>query len=128
MPNVRTEHTNSGGRKKHVKFDELGRFTGKYRAQISSFLVDLVREKVGLSVLNWRNVRKEVRDKLWEEITRYYEIEDTRRKYVMTRLGALLRNFRRKLYAKYIEPNLKNPSKLAVIPKRYRTIILNQEH
>ena len=46
----------------------------------------------------------------------------------MTRLGALLRNFRRKLYAKYIEPNLKNPSKLAVIPKRYRTIILNQEH
>ncbi|KAL4574447.1 hypothetical protein LXL04_021279 [Taraxacum kok-saghyz] len=128
LPKVRTEHTNSGGRKKHVKFDELGRFTGKYRAQISSFLGDLVREKVGLSVLNWRNVTKEVRDKLWEEITRYYEIEDTRRKYVMTRLGALLRNFRRKLYAKYIEPNLKNPSKLAVIPKRYRTIILNQEH
>ncbi|KAL4560312.1 hypothetical protein LXL04_032462 [Taraxacum kok-saghyz] len=62
------------------------------------------------------------------QTTSYYEIEDTRRKYVMTRLGALLRNFRRKLYAKYIEPNLKNPSKLAVIPKRYRTIILNQEH
>ncbi|KAL4580159.1 hypothetical protein LXL04_016340 [Taraxacum kok-saghyz] len=118
LPKVRTEHTNSGGRKKHVKFDELGRFTGKYRAQISSFLGDLVREKVGLSVLNWRNVTKE----------RYYEIEDTRRKYVMTRLGALLRNFRRKLYAKYIEPNIKNPSKLAVIPKWYRTIILNQEH
>ncbi|KAL4558831.1 hypothetical protein LXL04_037034 [Taraxacum kok-saghyz] len=124
LPKVRTEHTNSGGRKKHVKFDELGRFTGKYRAQLPSFLGDLVKEKVGLS----RNVTKEVMDKLWEEITRYYEIEDTRRKYVMTRLGALLRNFRRKLYAKYIEPNLKNPSKLAVIPKRYRTIILNQEH
>ncbi|KAL4559429.1 hypothetical protein LXL04_001624 [Taraxacum kok-saghyz] len=128
LPKVRTEHTNSGGKKKRVKFDELGRFAGKYRAQLPSFLGDLVREKVGLSVLNWRNVTKEVRDKLWEEITRYYEIEDTRRKYVMTRLGALLRNFRRKLYAKYIEPNLKNPSKLAVIPKRYRTIILNQEH
>ncbi|KAL4561169.1 hypothetical protein LXL04_033332 [Taraxacum kok-saghyz] len=128
LPKERTEHTNSGGKKKRVKFDELGRFAGKYRAQLPSFLGDLVREKVGLSVLNWRNVTKEVRDKLWEEITRYYEIEDTRRKYVMTRLGALLRNFRRKLYAKYIEPNLKNPSKLAVIPKRYRTIILNQEH
>ncbi|KAL4557564.1 hypothetical protein LXL04_035747 [Taraxacum kok-saghyz] len=128
LPKVRTEHTNSGGKKKRVKFDELGRFAGKYRAQLPSFLGDLVREKVGLSVLNWRNVTKEVRDKLWEEITRYYEIEDTRRKYVMTRLGALLRNFRIKLYAKYIEPNLKNPSKLAVIPKRYRTIILNQEH
>ncbi|KAL4592064.1 hypothetical protein LXL04_005044 [Taraxacum kok-saghyz] len=128
LPKVRTEHTNSGGRKKHVKFDEIGRFTGKYRAQFPSFWGDLVREKVGLSVHNWRNVTKEVRDKLWEEIMRYYEIEDTRRKYVMTRLGALLRNFRRKLYAKYIEPNLKNPSKLAVIPKRYRTIIINQEH
>ncbi|KAL4563354.1 hypothetical protein LXL04_027395 [Taraxacum kok-saghyz] len=125
LPKVRTEHTNSGGRKKHVKFDEIGRFTWKYRAQFPSFLGDLVREKVGLSVHNWRNVTKEVRDKLWEEITHYYEIEDTRRKYVMTRLGALLRNFRRKLYAKYIEPNLKNPSKLAVIPKRMckKTII-----
>lgn len=74
LPKVRTEHTNSGGRKKRVKFDELGRFAGKYRAQLPSFLGDLVREKVGLSVLNWRNVTKEVRDKLWEEITVIYYI------------------------------------------------------
>jgi hypothetical protein len=72
LPKVRTEHTNSGGRKKRVKFDELGRFARKYRAQLPSFLGDLVREKVGLSVLNWRNVTKEVRDKLWEEITVSY--------------------------------------------------------
>ncbi|KAL4590727.1 hypothetical protein LXL04_003668 [Taraxacum kok-saghyz] len=73
LPKVRIEHTNSGGRKKHVKFDEIGRFTGKYRAQLPSFLGDLVREKVGLSVHNWRNVTKEVRDKLWEEITQEQE-------------------------------------------------------
>ncbi|KAL4579865.1 hypothetical protein LXL04_016033 [Taraxacum kok-saghyz] len=100
LPKVRTEHTNSGGKKKRVKFDELGRFAGKYRAQLPSFLGDLVREKVGLSVLNWRNVTKEVRDKLWEEITRYYEIEDTRRKYVMTRLGALLRCVKKTIIAR----------------------------
>lgn len=61
-------------------------------------------------------------------IQRFYEIEDSRRKYIMNRLGMLLRNFRRKFYAKYIEPNLGNTAKLKRIPKRYSTIILSQDH
>lgn len=128
LPKLRTEHTNSGGRKKRVKFDEFGRFAGKYRSQLPSYLGDLVRERVGVSVFNWKKVTKEVKEKLWEEITRFYEIEDSRRKYIMNQLGILLRNFRRKLYAKYIKPYLGNTTKLKRIPKRYRTIILSQDH
>ncbi|KAL4561665.1 hypothetical protein LXL04_033836 [Taraxacum kok-saghyz] len=41
LPKVRIAHTNSGGRKKHVKFDEIGTFIAKYRAQLPSFLGDL---------------------------------------------------------------------------------------
>ncbi|KAL6536647.1 hypothetical protein OROMI_026228 [Orobanche minor] len=128
LPKLRTAYTNSGGRKRRVKFDQLGRFTGKYRAEFPSFLGDLVREKVGISVFNWKDVKKEVSDKLWEEITRYYEIDETRRKYVMNRLGILLRSFRKRLYADHIFPNLGKPTKLAKIPRRYRTILLSQEH
>ncbi|KAL6523050.1 hypothetical protein OROMI_031398 [Orobanche minor] len=69
LPKLRTAYTNYGGRKRRVKFDQLGRFTGKYKAEFPSFLGDLVREKVGISVFNWKDVKKEVRDKLWEEIT-----------------------------------------------------------
>ncbi|MFS7984141.1 hypothetical protein Hanom_Chr11g00983041 [Helianthus anomalus] len=41
----------------------------------------------------------------------------------MTRIGDLLRNFRRKVYAGYIVPNLGKPKKLARIPKRYRSMV-----
>ncbi|KAL6583134.1 hypothetical protein OROMI_005212 [Orobanche minor] len=160
LPKLRTAYTNSGGKKHRVKFDQLERFTGKYRAEFPSFLGDLVREKVGISVFNWKDVKKEVRDKFWEEITvfndsmtlteddlyelrncwatcfldlfnpkndyddvaeegnHYYEIDETRRKYVMNRLGILLRSFRKRLYADHIFPNLGKPTKLAKIPRR----------
>ncbi|MFS7966892.1 hypothetical protein Hanom_Chr09g00779301 [Helianthus anomalus] len=41
----------------------------------------------------------------------------------MVRLGHLLRNFRRKVYAGYIVPNLGKPKKLAQIPKWYRSMV-----
>jgi hypothetical protein len=41
----------------------------------------------------------------------------------MLKLGHLLRNFRRKVYMGYIVPNLGKPSKLARIPKQYRTFV-----
>jgi hypothetical protein len=52
VPKLRSAYTNSGGKKHRVKFDALESFTGKYRAEFISFLGDLVREKVGLSVFN----------------------------------------------------------------------------
>ncbi|CAI9264359.1 unnamed protein product [Lactuca saligna] len=79
LPKLQTEHTNYGGRKKRVKFDEFGRFAGKYRSQLPSYLGDLVRERVGVSVFNWKKVTKEVKEKLWEEIT------DTSRKAIVAR-------------------------------------------
>lgn len=39
----------------------------------------------------------------------------------------LLRNFRRKVYSKYIKPNLGNHRKLAIIPRRYQTIMKDQD-
>ncbi|CAI9260649.1 unnamed protein product [Lactuca saligna] len=52
LPKLQTEHTNSDGRKKRLKFDEFGRFAGKYKSQLTSYLGDLVRERVGVSVFN----------------------------------------------------------------------------
>lgn len=68
MFELKNAYSNTG-RKKRIKFDDLGRFKGKYRSKFISFLGDLVREKVGFRVLNWRKVTTQTKDYLWAEIT-----------------------------------------------------------
>ncbi|KAJ9538970.1 hypothetical protein OSB04_031703 [Centaurea solstitialis] len=53
----------------------------------------------------------------------YYEIDDSRRKQMMCHLGDHLCDFRRKLYAKFIQPIIGNPKKLKVVPKQYEGIV-----
>ncbi|GJS46883.1 hypothetical protein Tco_0597004 [Tanacetum coccineum] len=62
-------------------------------------------------------------NKLWDEITRYFNVDLTVRKLVMNRLGQLLRNFRRKLRQTYILPNQDTPSKLNEVPAKYSAIL-----
>ncbi|CAI9264688.1 unnamed protein product [Lactuca saligna] len=68
-----------------------------------------------------------MKDKLREEITRYFEVHESGKEFVMNRLGILLWNFRRKLYADYIKPHLGNPNKLEKISVRYRALITKQD-
>ncbi|GJW11168.1 hypothetical protein Tco_1576995 [Tanacetum coccineum] len=108
----RKEYGKPGGVKLSVTFDALNRISGKHRALFSSFLGDMVREHIGLQILSWKKVGPEARNKLWDEITRYFDVDLTVKKMVMNRLGQLLRNFRRKLIQTYILPNQDTPSKL----------------
>ncbi|GJT94822.1 hypothetical protein Tco_1090340 [Tanacetum coccineum] len=82
---------------------------------------------IGLKILSWKKVDKESRDKLWDEITRYFDVDLTVRNLVMHRLGKLLRNFRMKLREKYILPNLNTPSKLNELPAKYSAIVKAEE-
>ncbi|KAI3886638.1 hypothetical protein MKX03_034732 [Papaver bracteatum] len=114
------------GQKKVIEFDKLGRFKGEYKSEIASYMGVLVRRDVGLRHLKWKKVKSVLRDKLWHELLRFYAIEETMRRQIMKYFGEHLRNFRRKLYVKFIVPNLGKPSKLKKIPKPYRCIV-NQE-
>ncbi|KAK9073575.1 hypothetical protein SSX86_007899 [Deinandra increscens subsp. villosa] len=71
--------------------------------------------------------KADVKDMINVDMLQYYEVDEGRKMYVMNRMGMLLRSFRNKLYEYDIRPNLGKPKKLAKIPKRYRTIILNQQ-
>ncbi|GKE17563.1 retrovirus-related pol polyprotein from transposon TNT 1-94, partial [Tanacetum coccineum] len=123
----RREYGKPGGIKIKVTFDALNRVSGLHRALFLSFLGDLVREHIGLKILSWKKVDKESRDKLWDEITRYFDVDLTVRNLVMHRLGKLLRNFRMKLREKYILPNLNTPSKLNELPAKYSAIVKAEE-
>ncbi|GJW50598.1 hypothetical protein Tco_0091949 [Tanacetum coccineum] len=119
----RREYGKPDGVKLSVTFDALNRISGKHRALFLSFLGDMVREHIGLQILSWKKVGPEARNKLWDEITRYFDVDLTVRKLVMNRLGQLLRNFRRKLRQTYILPNQDTPSKLNEVPAKYTAIL-----
>ncbi|GJV38646.1 reverse transcriptase domain-containing protein [Tanacetum coccineum] len=123
----RREYGKPDGIKLSVTFDALNRISGKHRALFSSFLGDMVREHIGLKILSWKKVDSEARDKLWDEITRYFDVDLTVRKLVMNRLGQLLRNFRRKLRQTYILPNQNTLSKLNEVPVKYSAILQAEE-
>ncbi|GJU22415.1 transposase, Ptta/En/Spm, transposase, Tnp1/En/Spm-like protein [Tanacetum coccineum] len=123
----RMEYGKPGGVKLSVTFDALNRISGKHRALFSSFLGDMVREHIGLKILAWNKVGSEARDKLWDEIMRYFDVDLTVRKLVMNRLGQLLRNFRTKLRRTYILPNQDTPSKLNEVPAKYTAILKAEE-
>ncbi|GJX24276.1 transposase, Ptta/En/Spm, transposase, Tnp1/En/Spm-like protein [Tanacetum coccineum] len=83
--------------------------------------------KLSLKILSWKKVGSEARDKLWDEITRYFDVDLTAKKLVMNRLGQLLRNFRTKLRRTYILPNQDTPSKLNEVPAKYTAILKAEE-
>ncbi|KAL6579122.1 hypothetical protein OROMI_009338 [Orobanche minor] len=53
----------------------------------------------------------------------FYDIDERRRKFIVNRMGGLLQNFRRKIYARFIQPNLGKPGRLAKVHKLYRTLV-----
>ncbi|GKA44504.1 transposase, Ptta/En/Spm, transposase, Tnp1/En/Spm-like protein [Tanacetum coccineum] len=119
----RREYGKPNGVKLSVTFDALNRISRKHKALFLNFLGDMVREHIGLHILSWKKVGLETRNKLWDEITRYFDVDLTVRKLVMNRLGQLLRNFRRKLRQTYILPNQDTPSKLNEVPAKYTAIL-----
>ncbi|GJR57729.1 hypothetical protein Tco_1499891 [Tanacetum coccineum] len=119
----RMEYGKPGRVKQSVTFDALNRISGKHKALFLIFLGDMVREHIGLKILAWNKVGSEERDKLWDEITRYFDVDLTARKLVMNRLGQLLRNFRTKLRRTYILPNQDTPSKLNEVLAKYTAIL-----
>ncbi|GKB26554.1 hypothetical protein Tco_0865955 [Tanacetum coccineum] len=127
LSKFRREYGKPDGIKLSVTFDALNRISGSHRALFSSFLGDLVREHIGLKILSWKKVGSEARDKLWDEITRYFDVDLTFRKLVMNRLGQLLRNFRMKLRQTYILPNQNTLSKLDEVPAKYSAILKAEE-
>ncbi|GKC91760.1 hypothetical protein Tco_1152409 [Tanacetum coccineum] len=121
-------HSNGNVVKRGItRLSKFRRISGKHRALFLCFLGDMVCEHIGLKILSWKKVGSEARDKLWDEITRYFDVDLTVRKLVMNRLGQLLRNFRRKLRQTYILPNQNTLSKLIEVPTKYSAIVKAKE-
>ncbi|GJY66361.1 ribonuclease H-like domain-containing protein, partial [Tanacetum coccineum] len=88
----RREYGKPDGIKLSVTFDALNMISGKHRALFLSFLGDMVREHIGLKILSWKKVDSKARDKLWDEITRYFDVDLTVRKLVKSASAKMARS------------------------------------
>ncbi|GJZ38002.1 transposase, Ptta/En/Spm, transposase, Tnp1/En/Spm-like protein, partial [Tanacetum coccineum] len=86
------EYGKLDGIKLSVTFDTLNRISRKYRALFLSFLGDMVRKHIGLKILSWKKVDSEARDKLWDEIMRYFDVDLTVRKLVKSAAAKMARS------------------------------------
>ncbi|KAL6563069.1 hypothetical protein OROHE_005656 [Orobanche hederae] len=105
--------------------DEIDTLTGEDEGLEDIIEIPKARrgEHVGFRYLSWKTVPVEIKHKLWDQVTYFYDIGESRRKFVVNRMGGLLQNFRRKIYARFIQPNLGKPGRLAKVPKLYRTFV-----
>ncbi|KAL6557082.1 hypothetical protein OROMI_017432 [Orobanche minor] len=111
-----------------IHFNDDGTPAGK-NPIFATYLGDLVRRDVGLKHTSWKSVPKGLKDILWDQITTYFEIDDCWKKYVMVRLGALLRGFRGYMFHNFVAPKLKATpgAKLDKVPEKYSTMITQEE-
>ncbi|GKC42816.1 hypothetical protein Tco_1060538, partial [Tanacetum coccineum] len=92
LSKFRREYEKPDGIKLSVTFNALNRISWSHRALFSSFLGDPIREYIGLKILSWKKVGSEARDKLWDEITRYFDVDLTFRKQVKSAAAKMTRS------------------------------------
>ncbi len=57
----------------------------------------------------------------------YYDLDESKKSYVMRRCGVLLRNFKSKMYQMFVKPHLHNPEKLRNVSKKYRALVCQDD-
>ncbi|KAF9599373.1 hypothetical protein IFM89_036859 [Coptis chinensis] len=82
-----------------VTFNERGQPINEESVKMVSLLGSLAREKVDITINDWRRVPKEKKDELWEAVKKEFIIEEKSRKYVMKELGYLWRTSKSRLNA-----------------------------
>ncbi|KAL6557090.1 hypothetical protein OROMI_017440 [Orobanche minor] len=80
----------SGRKKISLQFNDEGVPIGKSAKQFALFMDGLLRREFRHLLGDWKIVPNKVKDKLWNKITQYREIDESKKFYVMRRLGELL--------------------------------------
>ncbi|GKD55101.1 alpha/beta hydrolases superfamily protein, partial [Tanacetum coccineum] len=86
------ENNHSNGNVVKRGITRLSKFHREYGKPDVIKLRDMVREHIGLKILSWKKVGSEARDKLWDEITRYFDVDLTVRKLVKSAAAKMARS------------------------------------
>ncbi|XP_048628411.1 uncharacterized protein LOC125598168 [Brassica napus] len=105
-----------------VSFTELGEHVGPGSVTLSSFLGPLVREHVTVLLDDWRNLDKQTKDTLWEEIQARFDLkEEWQKDSVFKQMGCLWRSGKSRLVSQL--RNAKSSTERAALkPSNIRSV------
>ncbi|KAL6566614.1 hypothetical protein OROMI_015018 [Orobanche minor] len=109
------------GKKVKVRYDGLGRALYEDYKQLQSYIGHVARSMVSISINNWRLVPKDIKKKLWEEISNTFEVVDQTRKTVLMSASQKWRDWKVKLTNKFVWPFIDTPEKIrSSLPEEYK--------
>ncbi|CAI8617944.1 unnamed protein product [Vicia faba] len=115
------------GMKYDVHWSQEGQLIEPNGSTLTSYLGSVVRREIPITCEDWRSiVLDDAKDKIRSEIQRSFNIEDTRRDYILKLAGKLHRGFRDFLSNKL----LRDADKIFVdaeLPNKYKDLITPEE-
>ncbi|XP_019187832.1 PREDICTED: uncharacterized protein LOC109182188 isoform X2 [Ipomoea nil] len=99
-----------------VEFDKHSRPIGQYGSEFKSYLGTLVRSHVDINLSGWRKVDKKIKNTIWEEIKREFNIPNDEKKHTVLRVaGMRWKDFKARLVRNFIykkHPRYESPTQL----------------
>ncbi|KAL5547332.1 hypothetical protein UlMin_007019, partial [Ulmus minor] len=110
------------GERVKVVFNSRGQPVGENGVELQSYIGVLARQTIPLTFREWREVPKELKEKIWEEIQVSYDVDLRDRKLIISSAGAKWRQFKSNLTVEHIIPFKDQPEKLQRPPEIYNYI------
>ncbi|XP_040361933.1 uncharacterized protein LOC112164156 [Rosa chinensis] len=110
------------GKRLKVECNAQGEPIGKAAKEMQSYIGVLARTRIPISIKDWRGVKLDEKDKIWESIEEAFVVPKEWKKLVITSAANKWREFKSKLTNWYIMPYLDNPELLEFPPDDYRSI------
>ncbi|KAJ1389227.1 hypothetical protein SESBI_38439, partial [Sesbania bispinosa] len=71
--------------------------TDPNKAKFGSYLGLVAKTIVPITIEDWKTTPQHIKDKVWNDVTQAFEIDESRMKYVLGKVGELARSFRKQL-------------------------------
>ncbi|XP_042465813.1 uncharacterized protein LOC122048287 [Zingiber officinale] len=109
------------GKKAKIDYDDMGRplYNANGKA-LQSYIGSVARTMVLINIKSWPTVPKNIKQKIWEEISNVFELAPQSEATVMNSASQKWRDFKKKLTSKFVWPNKDNPEKLSSSPRQYQ--------
>ncbi|KAG6481183.1 hypothetical protein ZIOFF_057778 [Zingiber officinale] len=109
------------GKKSTIEYDDIGRPVYNENGKaLQSFIGSVVRSMVPINIKSWPTVPKNMKQKVWEEISNVFDLAPQSEAAVMSSAGQKWRDFKNKLNSRFVWPYRDNPEKLRLPPEQYQ--------
>ncbi|KAL6219773.1 hypothetical protein ACLB2K_007532 [Fragaria x ananassa] len=105
-----------------VQLTAKGEPIGKEARNMQSFIGVLARTKIPISILDWRDVDEDEKQKIWESVQEAFVVPKKLRKSVIASAATKWRDFKSRLTSKYIMRYMNDVNLIEFPPDDYRFI------